>query len=376
MSHEDTMRMLTRRVPDVLHAPRAAMCSDMFRNLVYWPWWVTGLIIVGVLGTITCVFAAVYDALGPYACPTDDNATAVTSFVDLMMYSVSVTTTLLQSRCMPVSSNVAMLVANFHAWLVVLITVFLTGVVFTRMAAPGMQASISRFMLFNHHDPTCGRVLATRFFFNNKKHSLIDARFHVTFSRRVRSDFVKTDVLELVREEAPLLIIGTSIMHKINEDSPLAGETIQSLVEKGAWFLCTVQGTEATTMQTVFFSRVYRLRDDGTVVGKTVLDGEKWKFHPLSEERGDKYFLNFKRLNELVPLAGDGGGDGTSTGTGTGTHDNTGNAGDSARGRTGQTGEGGVTVTTEGLELDSDLNEPLSVNGSGSGSGSGPYIRR
>ena len=78
---------------------------------------------------------------------------------------------------------------------------------------------------------------------------------------------MKTSLLSLTRSEASLLRIGTEITHPITssdnesgayqvgeEDSPLVGETIESLEEKGARFTLTVIGTEESTMQTCFFS--------------------------------------------------------------------------------------------------------------------------
>jgi hypothetical protein len=72
-----------------------------------------------------------------------------------------------------------MLVANLHSWLVVIITVFLTGVVFTRMISPGMTASLGNCMLFDHRDGVSGRVLTTRFYFHKENDSLINTKFQI-----------------------------------------------------------------------------------------------------------------------------------------------------------------------------------------------------
>ena len=212
MSHKETMHNLIKRLPKPINRKAASLTSDWFQKLVQWPVWHTALVFVLVLATMTFAFAGLYELFGPYPCPTDTNASAETVFADVLMYSVSITSTLLQARCIPLTSDEAMIVANFHGWLMLIITVFLTGVVFTRMSKPGMQVQMSSKMLINHDDPHLGPVLMTRMYFNKRESSLIDAKFNIMFSRRLRPHFVKTDLLELVRPEAPILVVGTSIM--------------------------------------------------------------------------------------------------------------------------------------------------------------------
>eukprot|EP00750_Incisomonas_marina_P003330 INCI13068.2.p1 GENE.INCI13068.2~~INCI13068.2.p1 ORF type:complete len:271 (-),score=29.09 INCI13068.2:928-1740(-) len=260
--HADTMKMVRLNVPKPINRPPTTIMTDWFQNLVQWAWWKTALVFVCVLATLTFGFAGIYDALGPFPCPTDANASALSSFPDMLLYSTSITSTLLQARCIPLSSDEAMLVANFHGWVMLLITVFLTGVVFTRMAKPGMSVTMSSKMLFRFDDNIHGPTLVSRVFFDKPHYSLIDAKFNIMFTRKVRANFIKTDLLELVRPEAPLLVVGTNIIHAIDQDSPLFGMTMDDLFKSECWFVVTLQGTEASTMQTVFFSKLYTLAEN------------------------------------------------------------------------------------------------------------------
>lgn len=209
--HAETMKMVRLNTPKPVNRPPTTIMTDWFQNLVQWAWWKTGLVFVLVLATLTFGFAGIYDALGPFPCPTDANASAVSSFPDMLLYSTSITSTLLQARCIPLSSDEAMVVANFHGWAMLLITVFLTGVVFTRMAKPGMSVTMSNKMLFRFNDNIHGPTLVCRIFFDKAEYSLIDAKFNIMFTRKIRKNFLKTDLLELVRPEAPLLVVGTNI---------------------------------------------------------------------------------------------------------------------------------------------------------------------
>lgn len=52
------------------------------------------------------------------------------------------------------------------------------------------------------------------------------------------------------------------MQHVIDEDSPLFGMTMDDLFTTDSWFVVTLQGTEASTMQTVFFSRLYTVAEN------------------------------------------------------------------------------------------------------------------
>lgn len=55
--------------------------------------------------------------------------------------------------------------------------------------------------------------------------------------------------LKLLREEHPLFVLGWTLMHVIDESSPLANETPESLAAMQALFSLTLRGTDETTGQ-------------------------------------------------------------------------------------------------------------------------------
>ena len=162
-------------------------------------------------------------------------------------------------------------------------------------------------LLLNHPDPSHGVVLATRFYFDREHHSLVDVKFNITFTRKIRADYYKTDALKLVRSESPMLVVGSTIQHIIDEASPLHGQTVEKLAENRAWFFVSVQGIEATTMQTVFFSGAFfaAARNSDTVnPDGDVVDGTMWKFrgvHTRHPHTG-KFVVDFHRMDQLDPI--------------------------------------------------------------------------
>jgi inward rectifier potassium channel len=63
--------------------------------------------------------------------------------------------------------------------------------------------------------------------------------------------------LKLVRDQQPAFFIGWTIMHLIDESSPLCRETPQSLAASGASFILSVSGTDETTGHTLIAREEY-----------------------------------------------------------------------------------------------------------------------
>lgn len=98
--------------------------------------------------------------------------------------------------------------------------------------------------------------------------------------------------LALVREQQPAFFVGWTLMHVIDEASPLYGQTEDSLRRSGASFILSVSGTDETTGHTLIarheypctaifwnkaFQDVLNLGDD------EVLQVDYTKFHDLEE---------------------------------------------------------------------------------------------
>jgi inward rectifier potassium channel len=64
--------------------------------------------------------------------------------------------------------------------------------------------------------------------------------------------------LPLVRNQHPIFLLGWNLMHVIDENSPLAGESAESLAATRTIFLLTMSGTDETTGQVVMARHEYR----------------------------------------------------------------------------------------------------------------------
>src|SRR5229473_3999779 len=100
--------------------------------------------------------------------------------------------------------------------------------------------------------------------------------------------------LPLLRSQHPMFVLGWTIMHVIDESSPLISETAESLKNTGASFVLSVSGTDETTGQQLMSRAEYSHSD------------VRWNaaFRDMLEELEDGTFrLNYGKFHDIEPLA-------------------------------------------------------------------------
>ena len=100
--------------------------------------------------------------------------------------------------------------------------------------------------------------------------------------------------LPLVRSQHPMFVLGWTIMHVIDDASPLKSETAESLHELGAGFVLSLSGTDETTGQ-VLMARAEYSSDD-----------IRWNatFRDILEDAEDGTLrLDYSKFHEVEPFA-------------------------------------------------------------------------
>jgi inward rectifier potassium channel len=137
-----------------------------------------------------------------------------------------------------------------------------TGVMFARFSRPR-----ARFMFARHGvvRPVDGRRVLMFRAANARQNIIMEASARLRLIRnavttegyRIR----RVEDLPLVRQEHPLFVLGWNLMHVIDEASPLARETPESLAAAGAVFNLTLSGTDETTGQVLMTRHAYQAGD-------------------------------------------------------------------------------------------------------------------
>lgn len=126
----------------------------------------------------------------------------------------------------------------------------ITGLVFARFSRPRARVLFARHPVLGSFDgqPTLMVRMA-----NARQNVVIDASAKLRMLRQEVSaegmELRRIHDLPLIRHESPVFSLGWTVMHVVDERSPLYGETADSLSRADAAFVLTVQGFDETTSQ-------------------------------------------------------------------------------------------------------------------------------
>ncbi len=237
-------------------AGRAIVRPDLYYRLltIGWSGFFAGIATAYV--TFNLVFA------GLYLLETGSIANARPgSFADAFFFSVQTMATVGFGDMRP---------ATFYANMLVTIEVLLgltgfalaTGLIFTRFSRPIARVMFSRVGVITRHD---GRRTLMFRVANQRANLILEAQVGLTLARneitRERVEMRRFYELKPEHNRSPLFTLTWTVMHVIDEASPLHGATPDTLAAAGAAFIVTITGLDETLAQTIHARHVYRPAD-------------------------------------------------------------------------------------------------------------------
>jgi inward rectifier potassium channel len=133
-----------------------------------------------------------------------------------------------------------------------------TGIVFARFSRPTARFLFAKVAVVRPFEGQ--RVLMFRAA-NARQNIIMEATAQLRLIRDTVTvegyRFRRVEDLKLVRSEHPLFVLGWNLMHVIDGQSPLAGETTESLSSVNAIFNLTLSGTDETTGQVLMARQAY-----------------------------------------------------------------------------------------------------------------------
>jgi inward rectifier potassium channel len=134
-----------------------------------------------------------------------------------------------------------------------------TGLVFARFSRPVARVLFSNVAVVTMFDGVPTLMFRAA---NQRGNQILDANVVVSFaSQKVTREGIamrRFDELKLVRARTPLFALSWTIMHRIDETSPLYGQTPDTLVESQAELIALIGGTDETLSETIFARHAYR----------------------------------------------------------------------------------------------------------------------
>lgn len=246
---ESTQR-LRRRLPSgrevvSIGLPRA-LWRDAYHTLLTMSWpRFFGLLVAGFL-VVNYAFALCYRALGDGI----ENARAG-SLQDAFFFSVQTLATIGYGKMAPRTLG-ANLMVSAEALLGMIGLAVTTGLVYARFARPTARVVFSRRAVIR----TWEGVPSLLFRMGNARgNGIVEARVKVTLLRDARTvegeAIRRVHDLELVRSEQSSFALTWTVVHPIGEESPLRGETPESLRAARAEVVVSLTGLDDGLAQTV-----------------------------------------------------------------------------------------------------------------------------
>lgn len=263
----------------------AAGLRDLYHALLRVPWWGALAAIVGAYLGLNAVFAALFVATGGIA-----NAERG-SFADAFFFSVQTMGTIGYGSMYPATRLAnALVVAESVTGLVV--TALSTGLVFARFAQTRARVVFSSRAAIAPMDGVPTLMVRIG---NERRNQIVGATFRASLIRTTRTKegvtIYRAEDLALARERAPALSGSWMILHRIDDASPLHGETPASLAASDAELTVAVSGTDDTSLQPIHAQHTWL--DRSIVWGARLAD-------VISESPDGNLVLDLRRFHDLA----------------------------------------------------------------------------
>jgi inward rectifier potassium channel len=207
---------------------------------------------------VNIIFAVIYLSLSPGEVRGGDASHPMPLFLQDFFFSAHTLTTVGYGNFYPVSVR-ANLIASLEAFLGVLGLAVATGLLFGRVSRPSARIGFSGNMLITPYQD--GSSLQFRVV-NRRANSIVELEARLLLMLVKNDDNGEQrrtyDVLRLERERVLFLPLTWTVVHPIDEQSPMWGKTSEDLANLQAEVLILIKGHDDTFNQTVFARRSYR----------------------------------------------------------------------------------------------------------------------
>lgn len=263
---------------------------DPYHLLLTVPWWVFFLLLTLGYGLVNTVFAGLYLMDGnPEAIANAQSG----SFADAFFFSVQTLGSIGYGAMYPTTLYTNSVVA-IQAMVSIISVAVITGLAFARFARSNARVSFSDVAVVEPYNGVPTLVFRTA---NRRRNQILEAQLKVYLLRDEVSQegqqmrhFYR---LPLIRDETPRFTLGWTVMHPIDESSPLWGETLQSLEQRNTVILVSLSGLDETIAQSLHARHVYAARD------------VRWNYRFVDmlydTARGDRY-VDYRFFNAIEPI--------------------------------------------------------------------------
>lgn len=221
--------------------------TDFYHAVLRAPWWAFFLGLAGVFAGTNVIFALLYVAdRGGIEHARPGN------FWDTFIFSAQTIGSINYSVMVP-KSNYANTLVIVEAFFGILMIALFTGIIFARFSRPFARVIFSKVAIIAPFDGVPTLMFRTA---NQRGNQVLDARITLSVARQhtTREGIVmrRFDELKPVRSRTALFALSWTIMHHIDETSPLFGVTMEDMVDKQMEIIALLSGSDDTMAETIY----------------------------------------------------------------------------------------------------------------------------
>ena len=250
-------------------------------------------IILGLYLIINVVFALLYLAAGPDALVGTRPDMFGGKFSQAFFFSIQTFATIGYGQIGP-NGFLANGLVTFEALVGLMSQALATGLLFARFSRPTASILFSQRAIIAPY--SSGQSLQFRIA-NRRKNEIIQLEAQVLFSAMEsdgRGGLVRRyNLLPLERNKVTFFPLAWTIVHPIDEKSPLAGKTSDDLVQTEAEVLVLLSGIDETFAQTVLARSSYRAED--------IIWNQRFR-SIFVQQQGKSLAVDISRLHETEPV--------------------------------------------------------------------------
>lgn len=261
---------------------------DPYHLLLTIPW--TGFLILIFIFyvTINTIFALAYWAGGDCIVNARPG-----SFSDVFFFSVQTLASIGYGAMYP-KTTYANIIVTIEALIGVMGIAVMTGLAFARFSRPTARVIFSRVALITVYEGLPTLTFRTA---NQRRNMILEAQMRVYLMRdeiTAEGQFMRRIYdLKLLRNQSPSFTLSWSVMHIIDESSPLYGMTPESLIQTNSMLIASVSGIDETVAQVVHARHSY-----GT-------DDILWnnQFVDIIHQTPDGHrYIDYQHFHDVLPL--------------------------------------------------------------------------
>jgi inward rectifier potassium channel len=260
VARETRLRFLNR--DGTFNVERRGLRSASFLNLYHflltmrWSRFLMLILLLYFLSNI--VFGTFYAILGTGALVDTSEAPMVNIFLRGFFFSVQTFATIGYGTIHPVGI-IPNLLVTIESYYSLLANALITGLVFARFSRPEAKIIFSENAIVAPYRDITGLMFRL---VNNRNNQLIELKSQVLYARFVdeNGNFVRRfDLLKLERERVSFFPLSWTVVHPIEEDSPLYGCTEEDLIKNDAEILVLLSALDETFAQSVHTRTSYKI---------------------------------------------------------------------------------------------------------------------